>query len=233
MYTRKEERKPFILGVAGQSDTGKTTLILKLVPELASRGYRVAVVKDCPHGFDIDREGKDSWRFTQAGSKGILLLSEDRFALIRERERRDADKTLELITSLFSGFDVVLVEGCKSLDELEKIEILRTGISEQVNDSLKNVVAYVSDFEFAADKPLFKPKEISSIVDFLEKNMGKIEKLDKTKKVEIMINGKKLPVNHFVRQVVENVVLAVIEPLKRKDGQEALSEIIIKVSDTE
>ncbi|MBE0478559.1 molybdopterin-guanine dinucleotide biosynthesis protein B, partial [Candidatus Aerophobetes bacterium] len=221
MSRSERYREPFIVGIVGKSDTGKTTLILKLVPELARRGYRVAVVKDCPHGFHIDREGKDSWRFSQAGSQGVLLSSEDRFALIRTKGKEDTHKTVELITSLFFGFDLVLVEGYKSLAELAKIEILRRGISEHMNDSLGGVIAVISDFELVTDKPLFKPEEVGRIVDFLEQNMEKMEKVDKDRNVEIIINGKKLPVNHFVKRIVENVVLAVVEPLKRKEGQEA------------
>ena len=60
-----------IVSIVGKSDSGKTTLIEKLLPELTRRGYRIATVKHDVHGFEVDREGKDSWRHKQP----IPLLS--------------------------------------------------------------------------------------------------------------------------------------------------------------
>lgn len=225
-YSRSR-RAPFILGIVGKSDTGKSTLILKLIPELVKRGYRVGTIKNCPHGFDIDKKGKDSWRFSQAGSEGILLTSPDRFALVRRGENKSDKEIPELICLLFYGFDIVLVEGYSSLEGIKKIELLRKGISHCMDTSLKKVVALVSDIEMGVDKPVFRPDEVNRIVDFMEEAM---QTNNINKGVEILINGESLPLNHFVQRMVKNLALAVVEPLK-KNSKEDITEVIIKVSE--
>ena len=83
-----------IISIVGKSDSGKTTLIEKLVPELTRRGYRVATVKHDIHGFEVDREGKDSWRHKQAGAHTVVISSPQKIALIRDVEK---DLTLDEI----------------------------------------------------------------------------------------------------------------------------------------
>ena len=83
-----------IISIVGKSDSGKTTLIEKLVPELTRRGYRVATVKHDVHGFEVDREGKDSWRHKQAGAHTVVISSPQKIALIRDVEK---DSTLDEI----------------------------------------------------------------------------------------------------------------------------------------
>jgi len=164
---------PFILGIVGKSDTGKTTLILRLIPELIKRGYRVGAVKNCPHGFDMDREGKDSWKFCQKGSEAVLLTSPDKLSLIRRIDKEKEKDIPKLLSLFFYDLDIVLVEGFSKLREIKKIELLRKGISEKMDPSLNEVIAVVSDVEIKTDKPLFKPDEIDKIVDFMEKTIEK------------------------------------------------------------
>lgn len=222
-------KAPFILGIAGKSDTGKTTLILRLVPEFVKRGCRVGVVKNCPHGFQMDKEGKDSWKFSQAGGEGILLTSAKRFALIRRKNTENSEHIRRLISLLFYGFDIVLVEGYRNLQGVKKIELLRKGICEHTDPLLREVIAFVSDIhkvDTKEDKPVFKPDEINKIADFVERTMeNEAVKSD----VEIMVNGEKLPLNFFVKQMVRNLALGVVQPLKKKNKQEDIKEVVIKV----
>jgi len=83
-----------IVSIVGKSDSGKTTLIEKLLPALTGRGYRVATVKHDVHGFEVDQEGKDSWRHKQAGAHTVVISSPNKVALIRDVER---DLTLDEI----------------------------------------------------------------------------------------------------------------------------------------
>ncbi len=157
---------PFVLGIVGKSEVGKTTLILRLIPELTRRGYRVGTVKNCPHGFDIDREGKDSYKFSKKGSRGVLLTSPEKIVL-QKRVEEDFD-ILEIIDLFFHNFDIVLVEGFSKEQRLKKIEILRQGVSEQIYSPSDEVIAIVSDTDIEIDKPIFRPGQISKIVDFME-----------------------------------------------------------------
>ncbi|MCU0489929.1 MAG: molybdopterin-guanine dinucleotide biosynthesis protein B, partial [Anaerolineales bacterium] len=72
-----------ILSIIGKSNSGKTTLLEKLIPELRQRGYRVATIKHHAHaGFEIDQPGKDTWRHAQAGSQVVVITAPDKLALI-------------------------------------------------------------------------------------------------------------------------------------------------------
>ncbi len=156
---------PLILSVVGKSDSGKTTLILKLLPELKKRGYRVAVAKHCPHGFDLDIEGKDSWKFTRAGAEGILLTSEGNLALLRPKE--DSFNMKERLKAYFSDLDIALIEGYNDESEIKKIEIVRKEIGKMDSD-IDGVIAYVSDMHLETERRVFGPDDISAVADFIE-----------------------------------------------------------------
>src|SRR5512134_4143595 len=97
-----------IVSIVGKSDAGKTTLIEKLVPELVRRGYRIATVKHDVHGFEVDREGKDSWRHKQAGAHTVVISSPSKLAVIRDVEM---DVTLDMIRERFiHDVDLILSE---------------------------------------------------------------------------------------------------------------------------
>ncbi len=101
-----------IVSFVGNSNSGKTTLLEKVVGELKFKGYRVVVIKHSPHGFDIDQPGKDTWRLTQAGSDIVVVSSPDKVTFI---ERVDAELTLSQIEELLRGkADIVLTEGYKN-----------------------------------------------------------------------------------------------------------------------
>ena len=158
-------QRPFILSIVGKSDSGKTTLILKLLPELRRKGYRVAVAKNCPHGFDLDVEGKDSWKFSKAGGQGIFLTSPGNIALMRPEECGLSVE--EMVKKYFCDLDIVLMEGYNCEAGFEKVEIIRAGIG-RLNPPPDKVVARVSDIEFEEGVKTFKPSEVGSIVDFID-----------------------------------------------------------------
>ncbi|PIP08805.1 MAG: molybdopterin-guanine dinucleotide biosynthesis protein B, partial [Syntrophobacteraceae bacterium CG23_combo_of_CG06-09_8_20_14_all_50_8] len=76
-----------VVCIVGESDTGKTTLIEKIIPELKRRDYRVATIKHHGHGFDIDHEGKDSWRHKKAGARITVLASPRQVAVVEDVEK--------------------------------------------------------------------------------------------------------------------------------------------------
>jgi molybdopterin-guanine dinucleotide biosynthesis protein B len=157
--------RPFILSIIGRPDSGKTTLILKLLREFKKLGNRVAVSKHCPHGFDLDIEGKDSWRFSQAGSEGIFLTSAEEIALIRPKE-----PVLNLKNKLedyFSDFDIVLMEGYNDEIGIKKIQIIRSCIGGD-QDNSSDTIAYISDMSLDTDKPIYRPDDIEAIGSFIE-----------------------------------------------------------------
>lgn len=110
-----------IIGVAGFKNAGKTTLVERLVRELTSRGYRVATVKHAHHSFDIDHEGRDSFRHRAAGAGEVAVISRQRWAIIHE-SRGEEEPSFKTILAKLSPCDLVIVEGYKHGDHL-KIEV--------------------------------------------------------------------------------------------------------------
>ena len=169
MVVRYEGEKHLIpiVSIVGRSNTGKTTLIEKLIPELRRRGYRVATIKHNIHGFDIDHEGKDSWRHKKAGARLTVVASPHSVAVI---EDVDGDFELaELRDRYIRDVDVILSEGFKR-NPHPKIEVVR---SEMKHDPLSsredNLMAIVSDEPVDRDVPCLDIDDIRGIADLIDK----------------------------------------------------------------
>jgi len=113
-----------VIGFAGFSGAGKTTLVERLIPALKREGQRVSVVKHAHHKFDIDHPGKDTYRHREAGAFEVVIASDKRLALMREFERPTELDVHDLIAELDERVDWVLVEGFKHTD-LPRIEVWR------------------------------------------------------------------------------------------------------------
>jgi molybdopterin-guanine dinucleotide biosynthesis adapter protein len=112
-----------IIGFAGWSGAGKTTLIVKLIPALNARGLSVSTVKHAHHNFDVDKPGKDSYEHRAAGATEVLVASDQRFALMHELRGAPEPSLAELLSKL-APVDLVLVEGFKR-DSHMKLEVHR------------------------------------------------------------------------------------------------------------
>lgn len=117
------------VSIVGWTNSGKTTFITKLIPVLKNRGYKIATIKHNAHKFEIDKEGKDSWRHRQAGADTVILTSEEKIALIKEIEEEVAVE--ELVNRYIDQeIDLVIVEGYKT-GSVPKIEVYRPGSYDQ------------------------------------------------------------------------------------------------------
>jgi len=112
-----------IIGFAGWSGAGKTTLIVKLIPAFNARGLRVSTLKHAHHNFDVDKPGKDSYEHRMAGATEVLVASDQRFALMHELRGAAAPSLAELLGKL-APVDLVLVEGFKRESHM-KLEVYR------------------------------------------------------------------------------------------------------------
>jgi len=135
-----------VLGFAAYSGTGKTTLLVKLIPLLKDQGIRVALIKHAHHDFDIDIPGKDSYRLRKAGADQVLVASDQRCALIKEMASSTGPQLDVLINDLdLEIVELVLVEGFRHVP-FPKIELHRPSSGTELifpNDS--NVIAVASD----------------------------------------------------------------------------------------
>ncbi|MDO4540998.1 MAG: molybdopterin-guanine dinucleotide biosynthesis protein B [Syntrophomonadaceae bacterium] len=156
-----------VVAFAAYSGTGKTTLIEKLVVELKRIGLRVAVIKHDAHDFEIDHEGKDSWRFAQAGADMTIISSASKTAIIEQRER-----TLEQNISMVHDVDLILVEGYKH-GSLPQIGIYRTATGQGLPAEIDRYIAVVTDdHDTDASVPHFGLEDITGLTAFVMDSMG-------------------------------------------------------------
>jgi len=149
------------IAISAWSGTGKTTLIEKLIPVLKSRGVRIAVIKHDGHDFEIDREGKDSYRFTKAGAELSVISSAYKTASVESR----GHSLRELMDSV-KDVDLILVEGWKN-EALPRIGIARRSTGKGFTAPAENFIALVSDFEPEENIPSFGLDDTEKIADFI------------------------------------------------------------------
>src|SRR5512139_3141645 len=190
-----------IISIVGKSDSGKTTLIEKLVPELTRRGYRVATVKHDVHGFEVDREGKDSWRHKQSGAHTVIISSPQKVALIRDVEK---DSTLDEIRKRWvQDVDLLISEGYKN-DVQPKIEVFRKEKHKKLLCTKKdNLVAIVSNRKFNVGVPCFQLDDMKGLSNFIEKEFIKSRK---EKEVVLRVDGNPIPMTPFVKDFIMKTV---------------------------
>lgn len=159
--------KTQIISIAGKSNSGKTTLLEKLIFELNSRGYKIGSVKHTHDRFDFDKPGKDSWRHKRAGARATLVVTDTKIALVKEDTRSDIDK----MQTFLGDMDLILAEGFKK-QPLEKIEIFRTGSDHKEPMCLEdpNLIAFVTDSGYQPQVPVFGLDDVQEIASFIEKN---------------------------------------------------------------
>jgi molybdopterin-guanine dinucleotide biosynthesis protein MobB len=156
-----------VISVVGRSNSGKTTLLEKLIVELKKRGYTVAAVKHSGSDFQLDHPGKDSWRLTEAGSDAVLVVSPHKLAFMQRASR---SPTLEeALDFLGHRFDFILIEGFKDSD-LPKIEVHRKGMGSLISLPEK-LFAVVTDEEMDVPVPQFSSLDGVALVDLLEKTL--------------------------------------------------------------
>ena len=156
-----------ILCIAGRSQTGKTTLIEKLIPVLKNRGYRIGTIKHSHHIFEMDKTGKDSWRHKDAGAETVIIASPGKIAMVKS----DHEGTLDSLVNYFSDMDLVITEGYKG-EAKPKIEVVRAARHQQAllaDDA--NLIAIVTDVDMSAEVPVFGMEDIDQLADFIEKNI--------------------------------------------------------------
>lgn len=154
-----------VVTIIGKSGAGKTTLIEKLIPELKKRGYKLATVKHHSHrGFEIDKQGKDSWRFAQAGSDHVVIASPDKLAAYHLLEH---ELVLDEITANITGVDLILVEGYRQ-SEKPSLEIIRAENSREIIGTREQRFAVAADFPLDLGVPHFGLNDVKPIVDLIE-----------------------------------------------------------------
>ena len=155
-----------VVSVVGKSDSGKTTLMERLIRVLTGRGYRVGTVKHHVHDFDIDVPGKDSWRHARAGAAVTLVSSPSKLGMTRVM---DHEATLEELLTFASDIDVLLTEGYRRAGDV-RIEVSRCARSTELVCEAAELFALVTDnvdLE-TGDVPTFGLDDAEGLADLVE-----------------------------------------------------------------
>lgn len=155
-----------VLGIAGYSGGGKTTLIESLLPRLRAAGLRVAVIKQSHHDFEVDMPGKDSWRHRAAGAQEVLLTSPHRWMLVNEL-RGAPEPDLDAHLKRLSPCELVLVEGYKHAG-IPKLEVWRAANARPwLHPDDANFVAVVADRAPPGKIRHFPIDDVEAVLTFL------------------------------------------------------------------
>ena len=161
---------PPVVSIVAKSGTGKTTLLEKLIAEMKQRGFRVAAIKHDAHRFNIDHEGKDSWRLTAAGADTMLVTSPEKLAMVKQYAKGNEPSLTESVATYCSDVDIVLTEGFKK-STMPKIEVHRRERSERLlcrdEEHDPTLIAVASDSPLEIDVPLYDINDSQGLCDLI------------------------------------------------------------------
>ena len=160
---------PPILCFVGRSNSGKTTLIERLIAALVQDGYRIATIKHAGHGFNLDTEGKDSWRHKQAGASTVIVTTKGSLAMFTDVNE---DVGVEELRDRYvrEGIDLIVAEGWKN-EGYPKIVVVRDHVGE-VDVSPEGLLAMVSNKPLdrvPAGIPVLDPDDVAGVADVVAK----------------------------------------------------------------
>ena len=175
-----------VFAFAAYSGTGKTTVIEQVVLELKAKGLRVAVIKHDGHRFEIDHEGKDSWRFAHAGADITIISSQEKTAYIEQRSL-----SLWQLIDMVHDVDLILVEGYKN-ETLPQIGIARRATGKGFTADLSRFMAIITDMEeVETTLPRFTFEDIQGVTEFIMKNMNDFTHFNEEGRAKMVDVGEK------------------------------------------
>lgn len=163
---------PPVFGIIGWKDSGKTTLVERLIEELTIRGYCISAIKHAHHAFDIDEKYRDSYKFRSAGARRTAIVSRNRWAMIHEL-RAEEEPPLEEIIDHVGSCDLILIEGYKR-GHFNKIEVRNPALDKQqlASDDPHIVAIAFNGAKEETSLPAFHVDDISQIADFIQSRVG-------------------------------------------------------------
>jgi len=157
-----------VISIVGFSDSGKTTLLEKILREGKKRGWRMATIKHDGHSFEIDRPGKDTWRHAQAGADVVVISSPQKVAIL---ENVKTEKTLDDLIARMPEVDIVFTEGYKR-ENKPKIEVFRSTVHQELVSKPEELIAIASDITFELGVPCFGLEDAEGICDLIKRRFS-------------------------------------------------------------
>ncbi len=211
---------PCIIGFTGRHNSGKTTVIRKIIPELKARGYRVGVLKSTHHSVSFNQPGKDTTLYRQEGVETVALCGPEEIALFQNRQDEGLERT---IFRLFPDEDVIILEGFKNEQGIPRIEVAVESSPELYNEI--NGVKAVITREAVQGRKVLDPDDPAALTDFIEKEI--ISPYQKEDEISIFINNRKLPLKLFVKNAVKGLITGFLKSLKFTEGAKKIDIRIV------
>ncbi len=189
-----------IIGFYGDSNSGKTTLIVKIIKQLVKEGYTVGTIKNTDKNIKIDTKGKDTWKHQHAGAKLVVLSSPYKTNLMINK-MMDVHKIVDIVFAC-EPFDILIVEGARN-PNIPKIKI---GNGEKRNNT---IMQYQDDFE--------------EVIKIIKKE---IEKKKEKHDISIRVNGKKVAISEFPAEFIKSTLVGMLSSLK---GIDQINEVEIHI----
>jgi len=157
-----------VVSVVGKKNSGKTRLVVRLVREMKRRGYRVGTLKHDVHGFEMDHEGKDTYKHASAGADTVMICSPEKAAMIKRLE--DELSVDEIVERYFGDVDIVITEGYRRGPK-PKIEVTRSDRPEDLICAPEELIALAADAPLEIGVPRFHTDSIGDLVDLIERKV--------------------------------------------------------------
>lgn len=199
-----------ILSIVGRSNSGKTTLLEKLIREFTGRGRRIGTIKHHFHGpVEVDVPGKDSWRHKRAGARAVALSSRETLFTIRDVT---GEVPLEAIAhQTLYQVDLIMTEGFKS-GPMPKIEVNRAAQAAPLLCGPEDhLVAVVSDWDPGLPVPRFGLEEVGPLADFIEREFLKDVG---PPRVDVLVDGRRVPLDEQTQEILARVVRSLVGDLQ-------------------
>jgi molybdopterin-guanine dinucleotide biosynthesis protein B len=196
-----------VIAIVGKSGSGKTVIMEKLIAEFKARGYRVGAIKHAHQMVELDAPGKDTWRYSQAGSDAAVVSSPSRITIFKSFDREPSLEETALL--LGDGYDLILAEGFKK-SRVPKIEVCATINAAEMVCAEAELAAVISDDALPLKIPRFGREQVKDIAAFIEQELLAKMPAD----MAVMVNGKAVFLKRFVKDIIASSILAMLGTLK-------------------
>jgi len=197
--------------IVGWHNSGKTTLIEKLIPVLKEKGIRAGVIKHTHHEIALDKSGKDTDRYASAGAENVVIVSQTQTVMMEQKEA-----LLTEVLARMQDVDVVLVEGYEKDACLPMIEVWRDK-AQEMRSPTQWRRAVVTEGECPCGLPVFAPDDVEMVADFVLQLMQE-RKEEAKARVRVLMNGQDVSMLPFIENMVENICRGTLKALKGYDA---------------
>ncbi|GEM_PF-273762 len=212
-----------VVAVVGNSNSGKTRVGESLVAALAAKGYRVAAIKHCPHGHDIDRSKSDTHRLFEAGATTVIAASSDKRTRV-DKTKRDAPLE-SIIATLGAGVDIVVAEGFKT-SAVPKVLVVHGAPPPPLVENIIATVGEGQDRKPNADVPFYGFEEADKLASQLIAQV--FEAGPSAAAVTLSVDGEPVPLIPFISATLAGIVGGFLSTLKGLPDDPAEVQISIQ-----